>query len=113
MNFIIIGLLIVFYLVNDNKLKSLVLLLILYLSINKINQEHFSEDTFIDKFLKNSDIKKIVNKCCTKEEQKLIKEKINCISKSEDTYNLLMNNVNKIMPSKLSILSSMASLFNN
>ena len=121
MNFIIIGLLVLFYILKDNHLKSIILLVALFISLETIkikeNKETFSDDTFISKyienFIKKSDIKKIVNKCCNKEEQKLIKNKINCILKSEDTYNLLMNNVNKIMPSKMSILSSMASLFNN
>lgn len=121
MNFIIIGLLVLFYILKDNHLKSIILLVALFISIESIkikaNKETFSDDTiitkYIENFIKNSDIKKIVNNCCSKDEQKLIKNKINCILKSKDTYNLLMNNVNKIMPSKMSILSSMASLFNN
>ena len=113
MNSIIIILLILFYFSKQNYIKSAILIACLVISIYSLNnsKENFEDLTFIEKFIKDSETKNIVNKCCTKDEIKLIEKKIKCIINSKDTYKLLMDNANKIMPSKESILDILTNYF--
>ena len=107
--FVFIGLML-FILVEDKLLKSIILSVILYGCLTEIeNKEHFGNIDILDTFLEKSSLKKIVNKCCSKKEIELIKQKLDCIMNNKDTYSSLMDNASNIKPSDMSIISNLIS----
>ena len=107
--FVFIGLML-FILVKDKLLKSIILSVILYGCLTEIeNKEHFGNIDILDTFLEKSSLKKIVNKCCSKKEIELIKQKLDCIMNNKDTYSSLMDNASNIAPSDMSIISNLIS----
>ena len=110
-------LLIIFLIIDNNFYKTLALILALFIALYKLNKtnqinniEKFDVDIDIEKYINNSNFKDVINKCCNKEELKLLKKKINCVLSSKDTYSVLMNNVSNILPSKNSILDTMLNI---
>ena len=107
-------LLIIFLIIDNNFYKTLTLILALFISLYKLNKfnkiENFDVDIDIEKYINNSNFKEVINKCCNKEELKLLKKKINCVLSSKDTYSVLMNNVSNILPSKNSIFDTLLNI---
>ena len=107
-------LLIIFLIIDNNFYKTLALILALFIALYKLDKfnkiENFDVDIDIEKYINNSNFKDVINKCCNKEELKLLKKKINCILSSKDTYSALMNNVSNILPSKNSILDTILNI---
>ena len=65
----------------------------------------------VESFVDKSEFKKILNQCCNKKELDLITKKIDCIINNKNTYKYLLNNANKIMPSKKSVIDILFKMF--
>lgn len=105
MDIIILIILILFYLTQNNTYKSFLLIICLgytLFNINKNNLEHF-----VDK----NEFIKILKECCNKKELDLITKKIDCIINNKNTYKYLLNNANKILPSKKSVIDILFNMF--
>ena len=105
MDIIILIILILFYFTQNNQHKSLLLIICLgytLYNISKNNLEHFRD--------KNEFIK-LLKECCNKKELDLISKKIDCILNNKNTYKYLLNNANKILPSKKSVIDILFKMF--
>tara|TARA_Y200000002_G_C22324961_1_gene514216 strand:+ start:128 stop:445 length:318 start_codon:yes stop_codon:yes gene_type:complete len=105
MDIIIFIILILFFLTKNNSHKSLLLITCLSYTLYNIKDSHV--ETFVDK----GEFKKILNQCCNKKELDLLTKKINCIINNKNTYKYLLNNANKIMPSKKSVIDILFKMF--
>ena len=107
-------LLIIFLIIDNNFYRTIALILALFIALYKLDKfnkiENFDVDIDIEKYINNSNFKEVINKCCNKEELKLLKKKINCVLSSKDTYSVLMNNVSNILPSKNSIFDTLLNI---
>lgn len=108
MDIIILIILFLFYFTQNNQHKSLLLIICLGYALynirknNKNNLEHFND--------KNEFIK-LLKECCNKKELDLISKKIDCILNNKNTYKYLLNNANKILPSKKSVIDILFKMF--
>ena len=105
MDIIILIILILFFLTKNNTHKSLLLTLCLFYAFYNIKNSNV--ESFVDK----NEFKKILDQCCNKKELELITKKIDCIINNKNTYKYLLNNANKIMPSKKSVIDILFKMF--
>ena len=105
MDIIILIILMMFFLTKNNTHKSLLLTLCLFYGLYNIKNNNV--ESFVDK----NEFKKILNQCCNKKELELITKKIDCVLNNKNTYKYLLNNANKIMPSKKSVIDILFKMF--
>ena len=108
MDLIILIILILFYYTKNNTNKSLLLLICLGYTLYALKGNNNNN---IESFVDISELKKILNECCNKKEMELITKKIECVLNNKNTYKYLINNANKIIPSKKSVIDILFKMF--
>jgi predicted MPP superfamily phosphohydrolase len=105
MDIIILIILILFYFTQNNQHKSLLLIMCLGYTLYNISNSH------VEHFSDKNEFIKLLKECCNKKELDLISKKIDCILNNKNTYKYLLNNANKILPSKKSVIDILFKMF--
>ena len=96
-------LLLILFINSNNINRSLLLIvgLLIILKKHKIAEKFFNFDNLIE----NKEVNKIMKSCCTNNEILLIKKKIKCMIRHPQTPEVILNNLNSIIPSDTNMLN--------
>ncbi len=101
-------LLILFFIIDNKKIRLLLLTLTLIIVILKlpknIDQEKFITLNSLDNV---ASLNSAINKCCNKDEIKILKKTFVCLKKNKHIYDMFEDDIEKIAPSEKSIFSKL------
>ena len=105
-------LLILFFIIDNKKIKLLLLTLALIIVILKL-PKNLDKEKFITLNSLNNvvSLQNAIDKCCNQDEIKILKKIFICLKKNKKFYDIIENDVEKIVPSEKSIFSKLTNFF--
>lgn len=94
----LVFILLLLFINSSNLNRSLILIIILLISLKKMNFNFKEKFINLENLIDNKDVQEIMTKCCTEKEIILIKSRLKCMIKHPKIMELMIKNINHIMP---------------